>query len=435
LTSYKIVTYGCQMNVHDSEKIAGLLDAEGYVAAKDGDADIIVFNTCCIRDTAERKALGNIGKLKKIKAQNPNLIIAVAGCLSQQEGAAELFKKKYPHVDIVLGTKNIGELPKRIKESQTSKVKFLQNLAPDDFLETDENAPMTRESYPNAWINIIYGCNNFCSYCIVPYVRGREISRKIHSVLDEVKRCLNDGFREITLLGQNVNSYGNDLKDGTSFAKLLSEIDKIEGKFRVRFMTSHPKDFNAEIVDVMAGSDKICKHIHLPVQAGSDKVLSDMNRRYTKERYLSLVELIRKKMPDCGITSDIMVGYPTETEEDFLETLDLVRRARFSAAFTFIFSPRRGTPAEKLPQLTEEVKKDRITRLIALQNSVTKEISKAHLGNVYEILVEGAADGFAFGRTDGGRLVSFPSAENLLGRFVKVKITSAKISSLSGELV
>jgi tRNA-2-methylthio-N6-dimethylallyladenosine synthase len=423
------------MNVHDSEKIAGLLDAEGYVAAKDGDADIIVFNTCCIRDTAERKALGNIGKLKKIKAQNPNLIIAVAGCLSQQEGAAELFKKKYPHVDIVLGTKNIGELPKRIKESQTSKVKFLQNLAPDDFLETDENAPMTRESYPNAWINIIYGCNNFCSYCIVPYVRGREISRKIHSVLDEVKRCLNDGFREITLLGQNVNSYGNDLKDGTSFAKLLSEIDKIEGKFRVRFMTSHPKDFNAEIVDVMAGSDKICKHIHLPVQAGSDKVLSDMNRRYTKERYLSLVELIRKKMPDCGITSDIMVGYPTETEEDFLETLDLVRRARFSAAFTFIFSPRRGTPAEKLPQLTEEVKKDRITRLIALQNSVTKEISKAHLGNVYEILVEGAADGFAFGRTDGGRLVSFPSAENLLGRFVKVKITSAKISSLSGELV
>lgn len=438
MANYMITTYGCQMNVHDSEKIAGILEGKGYMPTiSKENADIIVFNTCCIRDSAEQKALNHIGQLRKFKKANPELIIAVVGCMSQQQGYAEMFKQKYPYVDIVLGTRNVSELSRILDSYKEKRAKFRSNDLLEEFLNIDETMPSVRTSYPNAWINIIYGCNNFCSYCIVPHVRGRELSRSMDKILSEVKECVDGGFKEITLLGQNVNSYGKDLNDGTSFAKLLKEIDKIEGKFRIRFMTSHPKDLNEEIVGIIANSKNICKNIHLPVQAGSDITLKAMNRRYDSRHYLSLIEMIRKKMPQCGITSDVMVGFPTETEEDFLDTLNLVKTAKFSTAFTFVFSPRKGTEAEKMPQIEESVKKDRIMRLVALQNSITREESKKYLNKEFEVLVEGEGkeDGIVCGRTDSGRLVSFQGEKENIGEFVTVKVTAARTASLFGEIV
>lgn len=443
---YFINTYGCQMNVHESEKLAGILAHKGYESCSDeNEADIIVFNTCCIRDTAERRALGNIGVVKAQKKSNPDLIIAVVGCMPQQEGAAESLREKYPYVDIVLGTRNIAMLAEEIdkvlasraaiKKHSDKKYRCFDRSLPEDYLNIDEKTPSMRTSYPNAWVNIIYGCNNFCSYCIVPYVRGRELSRDMSSVLDEVKRCVDDGYKEITLLGQNVNSYGNDLGEGVSFAKLLHGIDKIDGKFRIRFMTSHPKDLTEEVMDEMAASRKICSNIHLPIQAGSDKVLADMNRRYDTARYLSLIDGLRKRMPDIGITTDIMVGFPTETEEDFLQTLDIVKRVRYSNAFTFIYSPRKGTPAAKMEQIPYAVKQERISRLIALQNSITKEISDTFTGGIYEVLCEDIAPkcgGKVCGRTESGRLVTFDGTVDDIGKFFAVEITQSKSASLFG---
>ena len=427
------------MNLHESEKVAGVLVDLGYAQADSEDkADIIVFNTCCIRDTAEKRAFGNIGVVKRLKKINKNLIIVVLGCMTKQDGYIDLIKQKYPYVDIVLGTRNIDLLKDAVTKKLEERKKTMTNDFGDDYLETDEKLPMFRDSYPNAWVNIIYGCNNFCSYCIVPYVRGREISRSMDDVLKEVRQCVADGYKEITLLGQNVNSYGNDLTDGTSFEKLLREIDKIDGKFRVRFMTSHPKDLTEGIVDAIANSKKICKNIHLPVQAGSNSVLSAMNRRYTREHYFSLIEMIRSKIPDCGITTDIMVGFPTETDNDFLDTADLVKRCRFSNAFTFIYSPRKGTVAEKMEQLPYSVKQARIMELIKIQNQITKELSKEYKGNVYEILVEDVqpkSEGYVCGRTESGRLVSFKGDKSLIGSFVNVKIETAKSASLFGSIV
>lgn len=427
------------MNLHESEKVAGVLVDLGYAQADSEDkADIIVFNTCCIRDTAEKRAFGNIGVVKRLKKINKNLIIVVLGCMTKQDGYIDLIKQKYPYVDIVLGTRNIDLLKDAVTKKLEERKKTMTNDFGDDYLETDEKLPMFRDSYPNAWVNIIYGCNNFCSYCIVPYVRGREISRSMNDVLKEVRQCVADGYKEITLLGQNVNSYGNDLTDGTSFEKLLREIDKIDGKFRVRFMTSHPKDLTEGIVDAIANSKKICNNIHLPVQAGSNSVLSAMNRRYTREHYFSLIEMIRSKIPDCGITTDIMVGFPTETDNDFLDTVDLVKRCRFSNAFTFIYSPRKGTVAEKMEQLPYSVKQARIMELIKIQNQITKELSKEYKGNVYEILVEDVqpkSEGYVCGRTESGRLVSFKGDKSLIGSFVNVKIETAKSASLFGSIV
>lgn len=427
------------MNLHESEKVAGVLVDLGYAQEDSEDkADIIVFNTCCIRDTAEKRAFGNIGVVKRLKKINKNLIIVVLGCMTKQDGYIDLIKQKYPYVDIVLGTRNIDLLKDAVTKKLEERKKTMTNDFGDDYLETDEKLPMFRDSYPNAWVNIIYGCNNFCSYCIVPYVRGREISRSMGDVLKEVRQCLADGYKEITLLGQNVNSYGNDLTDGTSFEKLLREIDKIDGKFRVRFMTSHPKDLTEGIVDAIANSKKICNNIHLPVQAGSNSVLSAMNRRYTREHYFSLIEMIRSKIPDCGITTDIMVGFPTETDDDFLDTVDLVKRCRFSNAFTFIYSPRKGTVAEKMEQLPYSVKQARIMELIKIQNQITKELSKEYKGNVYEILVEDVqpkSEGYVCGRTESGRLVSFKGDKSLIGSFVNVKIETAKSASLFGSIV
>ena len=441
--NYKIVTYGCQMNVHESEKLAGLLERAGYSETDDAeDADIIVFNTCCIRDTAERRALGNIGVTKGLKRRHSDLIVAVCGCMPQQKDAAERIASRYPYVDIVLGTRNIASLPAEIdrvlaaRRKTSGRRRFADTEYPEDYLDIDENTPVFRTSYPNAWVNIIYGCNNFCTYCIVPYVRGREISRSPEAVLDEVKRAVDEGYGEITLLGQNVNSYGHDLGGGVNFARLLREIDKIDGKFRVRFMTSHPKDLDEEVADAMAQSDKICSQIHLPVQSGSNAVLKAMNRRYTREHYLGLVRMLRDKMPDIGITTDIMVGFPTETEEDFEDTMSLVREVEYSNAFTFIFSPRAGTPAAAMTGLPYEVKKRRIGELIKLQNGITKRLSENYVGKVYEVLAEDVSDshaGMVCGRTESGRLVNFAGTADDVGKFFDVKITASRSASLFGQ--
>lgn len=427
---YYIHTYGCQMNIHDSEKIAGILRDMGYDECNSPEeADVVVFNTCCIRETAEKKIYGHIGQMKKLKRKKPNLIVAVCGCMSQQEGASEHIRQSYPFVDVVLGTGNLNMLRQGIENAGR------QRLFNTDFCcVREEDFPQYRSSYPNAWVNINYGCNNFCTYCIVPYVRGRERSRRPEDILAEVKGLLSDGYKEITLLGQNVNSYGKDI-EGASFASLLREIGKLPGKFRLRFMTSHPKDLTQDIIDAVAEHKNICNNVHLPVQSGSSRILKAMNRRYDRESYLALVERIKECIPDVGITTDIMVGFPGETEEDFCDTLDLVRKAQFSSAFCFVYSPRKGTPASLMPQIDDAVKKDRITRLLACQNEVTKRISKTMVGKRYEVLVEG--NNFRYkdtmcGRTESGRLVNFKCDSSLVGKFVTVKIERASSATLWG---
>lgn len=436
---YCVVTYGCQMNLHESEKISGILSGMGMSAVNDPEnADVVVFNTCCIRDTAERRALGNIGKMKELKKKNKNLLIVVTGCMTQQNGFAENMKERYQYVDVILGTHNISDLENQIRIRLEKKKRVAAVLDTDGYID-DETTPVTRTSFPNAWVNINYGCNNFCTYCIVPYVRGRERSRDMKSIISECENLINDGYKEITLLGQNVNSYGNDVPDeNVNFANLLREVAKIDGKFRICFMTSHPKDLTEDVVKAIRDNDKICNNIHLPIQAGSNSVLKNMNRRYTREHYLGLIDMIRRYLPDCGITTDIMVGFPYETEEDFLDTMDIVEKVRFSTAFTFIYSVRKGTKAAEMPQIPYEIKQNRIKRLIARQNEITEEISKDYVGNVYEILVEGMQEkktGYVVGRTESGRLVSAKGDESMIGEFKKVKITAVKNAQLLGEIL
>lgn len=436
---YCVVTYGCQMNLHESEKISGILSGMGMSAVNEPEnADVVVFNTCCIRDTAERRALGNIGKMKELKKKNKNLLIVVTGCMTQQNGFAENMKEHYQYVDVILGTHNISDLENQIRIRLEKKKRVAAVLDTDGYID-DETTPVTRTSFPNAWVNINYGCNNFCTYCIVPYVRGRERSRDMKSIISECEKLINDGYKEITLLGQNVNSYGNDVPDeNVNFANLLREVAKIDGKFRIRFMTSHPKDLTEDVVKAIRDNDKICNNIHLPIQAGSNSVLKNMNRRYTREHYLGLIDMIRRYLPDCGITTDIMVGFPYETEEDFLDTMDIVEKVRFSTAFTFIYSVRKGTKAAEMPQIPYEIKQNRIKRLIARQNEITEEISKDYVGNVYEILVEGMQEkknGYVVGRTESGRLVSAKGDESMIGEFKNVKITAVKNAQLLGEIL
>ena len=436
---YCVVTYGCQMNLHESEKISGILSGMGMSAVNEPEnADVVVFNTCCIRDTAERRALGNIGKMKELKKKNKNLLIVVTGCMTQQNGFAENMKERYQYVDVILGTHNISDLENQIRIRLEKKKRVAAVLDTDGYID-DETTPVTRTSFPNARVNINYGCNNFCTYCIVPYVRGRERSRDMKSIISECEKLINDGYKEITLLGQNVNSYGNDVPDeNVNFANLLREVAKIDGKFRIRFMTSHPKDLTEDVVKAIRDNDKICNNIHLPIQAGSNSVLKNMNRRYTREHYLGLIDMIRRYLPDCGITTDIMVGFPYETEEDFLDTMDIVEKVRFSTAFTFIYSVRKGTKAAEMPQIPYEIKQNRIKRLIARQNEITEEISKDYVGNVYEILVEGMQEkknGYVVGRTESGRLVSAKGDESMIGEFKNVKITAVKNAQLLGEIL
>lgn len=436
---YCVVTYGCQMNLHESEKISGILSGMGMNAVNEPEnADVVVFNTCCIRDTAERRALGNIGKMKELKKKNKNLLIVVTGCMTQQNGFAENMKERYQYVDVILGTHNISDLENQIRIRLEKKKRVAAVLDTDGYID-DETTPVTRTSFPNAWVNINYGCNNFCTYCIVPYVRGRERSRDMKSIISECEKLIKDGYKEITLLGQNVNSYGNDVPDeNVNFANLLREVAKIDGKFRIRFMTSHPKDLTEDVVKAIRDNDKICNNIHLPIQAGSNSVLKNMNRRYTREHYLRLIDMIRRYLPDCGITTDIMVGFPYETEEDFLDTMDIVEKVRFSTAFTFIYSVRKGTKAAEMPQIPYEIKQNRIKRLIARQNEITEEISKDYVGNVYEILVEGLQEkknGYVVGRTESGRLVSAKGDDSMIGEFKNVKITAVKNAQLLGEIL
>ena len=438
MKKYTIITYGCQMNVHESEKIAGQIERLGYVKNDDEfSSDLVVFNTCCIRETAEQKAMGNIGALKQVKKKNKNMIIVVCGCMSQQKDYDRLLKEKFPFVDIIIGTANLHKIGSLIEEyeNRCKKIYEIDYTEKPEIVETDTIA---RTSYPHAWVNITYGCNNFCTYCIVPYVRGRERSRDYKDILQDINELLNQGYKEITLLGQNVNSYGSDLDNGVNFAFLLKEIAKIDKKFRLRFMTSHPKDLSSEVVDIIANSKNMCKCIHLPCQAGSTRVLSLMNRRYTKEHYMSLVNMIRDKIPNCAITTDIMVGFPTETEEDFLETMDLVEKCRFSSAFTFIYSKRKGTIAEKMDQIPYKIKQERIERLIKLQNQITAELSNEYVGKTYEVLIDGKNDkrqGVLIGRTDCGKLVNMKGDDGLIGSFVNVYIKSAKLSALEGDIV
>ena len=429
---YCVVTYGCQMNLHESEKISGILSGMGMSAVNEPEnADVVVFNTCCIRDTAERRALGNIGKMKELKKKNKNLLIVVTGCMTQQNGFAENMKERYQYVDVILGTHNISDLENQIRIRLEKKKRVAAVLDTDGYID-DETTPVTRTSFPNAWVNINYGCNNLCfSY--------RERSRDMKSIISECEKLINDGYKEITLLGQNVNSYGNDVPDeNVNFANLLREVAKIDGKFRIRFMTSHPKDLTEDVVKAIRDNDKICNNIHLPIQAGSNSVLKNMNRRYTREHYLGLIDMIRRYLPDCGITTDIMVGFPYETEEDFLDTMDIVEKVRFSTAFTFIYSVRKGTKAAEMPQIPYEIKQNRIKRLIARQNEITEEISKDYVGNVYEILVEGMQEkknGYVVGRTESGRLVSAKGDESMIGEFKNVKITAVKNAQLLGEIL
>jgi tRNA-2-methylthio-N6-dimethylallyladenosine synthase len=434
--NYFINTYGCQMNVHESEKIAGILENMGYsAAAEEKSADIVVFNTCCIRETAEQKIYGNLGIVKRYKKLNPNLIVVTCGCMVQQDSVKENIKTCYPFVDIILGTTNLHLLPDAIAEVVNKRRKTSDTTI---YNPADNELTCSRTSFPNAWVNIIYGCNNFCTYCIVPYVRGRERSRPMSEIVIEITKLLAEGYKEITLLGQNVNSYGNDLSDGTDFAALLEELGKIDTKFRLRFMTSHPKDLTDSVIDAIAKYPNICNYIHLPVQSGSNKVLSDMNRRYTREHYLDLIAKIKNRIPGVGITTDIMVGFPTETEEDFADTLSLVEAVGYSSAFCFIYSPRTGTPAAEMPQLPYAVKQQRIAQLLKLQNAITKKQSASMHGKIYEVLVEDVNnkyDNTYCGRTESGRLVNFKSEKDIIGQFVSVRIAASKSATLFGDIV
>ena len=425
------------MNVHESEKIAGILREKGYETPGESEeeADIIVFNTCCIRENAENHAFGNIGNLKKLKKRKKELIVAVGGCMAQEEGKAQLLKEKFPFIDIIFGTHNVAELGALIDALREKRKKQVSVLP--ERKETEDHITPVRTSYPNAWVNITYGCNNFCTYCIVPYVRGRERSRRAEVILEEVESLVREGYKEITLLGQNVNSYNSDGQGGMSFPELLDRCARIEGKFRLRFMTSHPKDFTKELALVMQKHEKICNLLHLPVQAGSDRILTLMNRRYTREKYMSEIRMLRELIPNCAVTTDLIVGFPTETEEDFLQTLSLVKEADFSSAFTFVYSPRTGTKAAQMEgRIPEEVSKERIMRLVDAVNENTRLKSLEYVGKVTEILCEDYDEkkGLYLGRNESGRMGYFASEKNVIGEFVKLKVDHANGISLFGTL-
>lgn len=368
---YIIVTYGCQMNVHESEKLAYICEKMGYVLTdKREDADLIIFNTCAIREGAEDRVFGNVGALKKLKKKRPNVIIAVCGCMTQKEQTANYILKTFPFVDIVIGTFNLPNFEYYINAVKKGRQLELLNEG-----DPDESVPYKRTSGENAWVNIMQGCNNFCTYCIVPYVRGREKSRSEENILKEIREIVSEGkYKKITLLGQNVNSYGNDLKTGENFARLLKKICEIDGNFKLTFMTSHPKDLTSEVIEVIASEDKILKDIHLPAQSGNNRILKLMNRKYTCEKYLSIIKEIREKIPDARITSDFIVGFPTETEEEFEDTMRLVKEVKFDGIFAFMYSPREGTVAAQMEgQIDEKVKRKRVNALLKLEKEIQEE--------------------------------------------------------------
>ncbi|MFV0504697.1 MAG: tRNA (N6-isopentenyl adenosine(37)-C2)-methylthiotransferase MiaB [Lachnospirales bacterium] len=434
---FSISTYGCQMNAHDSEKLIGILEKIGYSQTDDETtADLIIYNTCCVRENAENKVYGNLGFLKKLKENNPNLKIILCGCMMQQDIVVETIKTKYRHVDIIFGTYNLYRFPELLNTSFETGGMLIDIWK--EHGEIVEDLPTKREYKYKSSVNIMYGCNNFCTYCIVPYVRGRERSRPKSEILKEIHELVDDGVVEITLLGQNVNSYGNDLKDGNTFSNLLKDIDLIKGLKRIRFMTSHPKDCSKELIDTMASGKNICHHLHLPFQSGSTKVLKDMNRKYTKEDYLNLISYVKEKIPDITITTDIIIGFPSETEDDFLETLDVVKKVEFITSYTFIYSKREGTPAARIEeQIPEDISKDRFNRLLNVLKPISFNINKGYIGKTVNVLVEHISKNdshLVTGRTDGNILVHFEGTEKLIGQIVKVKIFDNKTFYLLGRM-
>ncbi len=432
--SYHIVSMGCQMNARDSETIAGMLEEMGMRREDVRErADLILYNTCCVRENAENKALGNVIWLKELKKEKPELMICVGGCMTQEHGMAAEMKRKYPFIDLIYGTHNLYRLPEYVYDYLTTRTPVVAVVETDG--EVVEGMPERRERVFSSFVNIMYGCNNFCSYCIVPYVRGRERSREPEAIIREVEGLLERGAQEITLLGQNVNSYRGG---GAEFANLLRRLDAL-GVPRIRFMTSHPKDLSDELIDAYGTLEHLMPALHLPVQAGNNEILHQMNRRYTREHYLELVEKLRRARPDIGLTSDIIVGFPGETQAQFEDTMSLVRQVRFDAAYTFIYSPRRGTRAAEMPDpVTAEEKSIRIQKLIELQQAISAETLQAQVGRRETLLVEGVSTRNAQtvgGRTPRGHMVNFEGGSELTGKFVEVEITSAGRNTLRGKMI
>ncbi|WP_082020822.1 tRNA (N6-isopentenyl adenosine(37)-C2)-methylthiotransferase MiaB [Candidatus Soleaferrea massiliensis] len=430
-------SYGCQQNVADAEHIKGMLAEMGYRMTDEiGQADVVIYNTCAVRENAEDRVFGNVGALKNQKRRNPSMIIGLCGCMMQQEHIAQRIKKSFPFVDLVFGTHALHAFPELLYEALTSGHRVFETTGSDGVIA--EGLPTKRDGHIKAWVPIMYGCDNFCTYCIVPYVRGRERSRSSEAILKEVKELINEGFKEITLLGQNVNSYGSK-EDEISFAELLRRIAAIDGDFRVRFMTSHPKDATKELIDTIAACDKICSHIHLPVQSGSNRILKQMNRRYTAEDYLDIIRYAKEKIPGVTFTSDIMVGFPSETYEDFKQTLALVKQVEYDALFTFLYSKRVGTKAAAMEDLTTDAEKSRWFReLLEVQGEIGRKRNASYVGQTLRVLADGkgrSGEGFLTGRSESNTIVDFEADDSLIGQFVHVKITEARNAALSGVLV
>ena len=435
--TFCVTTFGCQMNARDSEKLCGILEKIGYVEAPEDEADFIIFNTCTVRENANMRVYGRLGQLKPRKKKNPHMMIGLCGCMMQEPEVVEKLKTSYRYVDIIFGTHNIFKFAELIVTRFES-----QRMVIDIWKDTDkivENLPNDRKYSFKSGVNIMFGCNNFCSYCIVPYVRGRERSRDPEAIISEIRQLVADGVVEVMLLGQNVNSYGKNLENPITFAELLRRVEKIEGLERIRFMTSHPKDLSDELIGTMKNSKKICSHLHLPLQSGSSEILKRMNRKYSKEQYLALVEKLRAAMPDISLTTDIIVGFPGETEEDFEETMDVVRKVRYDSAFTFIYSKRTGTPAAAMPnQIPEDVVKNRFDRLLKEVQDIAAEVVKRHEGTVQKVLVEEIDTheaGFVTGRLSNNTVVHFAGDASLIGKIVDVSLDEAKGFYYMGSLV
>ncbi|MCR4638679.1 tRNA (N6-isopentenyl adenosine(37)-C2)-methylthiotransferase MiaB [Ruminococcus sp.] len=431
-----IRSFGCQLNVSDGEKIKGLLKKMGYGFTEDEhEADLIILNTCAVRESAEDRVFGIVGSMKKLKELKPSLIIGIAGCMTAQSHIAEKIKKSYPQVDLVLGTSAISALPKLLLEALRGAGFSADITEYDDFSETVEQV---RDSSFKASVPIMFGCNNFCTYCIVPYVRGRERSRRPEDIVGEVKQLVSQGYKEIMLLGQNVNSYGNDLDGKCSFPQLLRELNKIDGDFWIRFMSSHPKDASKELIDAIFDCEKAAKHLHLPVQSGSSAVLERMNRRYTVEKYLGIVDEIRRRDPDFSLTTDIIVGFPDETDEEFRETLDLMKRVRYDNIYSFIYSKRSGTKAAEMPDsISDEEKGQRMRELLEVQREVSTEHYKRFIGRTMRVLADGVSkkkDGWLTGKSSEFIIVEFEGDSSLIGQFVDVEITDAMNWAVSGHI-
>ena len=434
---YTIITYGCQMNHHDSEKISYLLENLGYEKENDIEkSDFIIYNTCLVRENAELKVYGQLGALKNLKRKKPEMIIAVCGCMMQTGDARATIISKYKHVDIIFGTKNISRLPSLISRHRSTG-EVIVDIEEEDIL--DDDTPINREHPFIAYVNIMTGCNNYCTFCIVPYARGKEISRTPESIITEIKELANKGYKEITLLGQNVNSYGKTLRPKVSFPELLKMVNEVEGIERIRFLTSHPKDCSDELIEAIANLDKVCENIHLPFQSGSNRILKDMHRVYTREHYLDLIRKLKKKVPNITLSTDIILGFPGETEEDFNDTLSLVENVEYDQGFTFLYSIRKGTKAAEMnEQIPHDIKQERFQRLIDTMYDIFYKKNKECVGKTYEVLVEGISKNnseILTGRTRGYKLVHFKGGKRNIGQLVNVKITGHNSFALEGELV